>query len=96
MPHARLYASGVGPLSGGRASSPTAALSALLDREAELAQLHDLVARAAAGAGSMLLIDAPAGIGKTALLQAAREMAERAGMLVLAARGARRRIGTPS
>ena len=87
MLHTRLYASGVGPSSGGLASSPTAAVPTLLDHEAELAQLRDLVARATAGVGSMLLIDAPAGIGKTALLQAAREMAERAGMPVLAARG---------
>ncbi len=59
----------------------------LLDREDDLAALDDALAEAAAGAGRVLLIEGPAGIGKTALLDHLRRRAEAAGMAVLVARG---------
>ena len=59
----------------------------LLEREDQLARLRRSIDEASAdGAGSLVLISGAAGIGKTALLQAAREMAEQAGMQVLRAR----------
>jgi DNA-binding CsgD family transcriptional regulator len=59
----------------------------LLERDPELNRLRDVVRRAAAGAGGLVVIGGPAGIGKTALLRAAGAMAERAGMRTLRARG---------
>ena len=60
-------------------------MSALLDRERELAELDAIVAEAAEGHGRMVLMEGPAGIGKSGLLIGLRE---RAGgrMRVLAAR----------
>ncbi|HEY1511474.1 MAG TPA: AAA family ATPase, partial [Solirubrobacteraceae bacterium] len=59
----------------------------LLEREDQLARLGRTIDAASSdGAGSLVLISGAAGIGKTALLQAAREMAEQAGMQVLRAR----------
>ena len=58
----------------------------LLERERELAELDALVAEASAGAGRLAAIEAVAGLGKTRLLQAAREAGQAAGMQVLAAR----------
>ena len=60
----------------------------LLERGEELRRIRSALARGAAGTGSLLVIEGPAGIGKTALLSAARAGAEAAGMQVLAARGA--------
>src|SRR5215472_18870566 len=67
------------PLSGG---------SALLEREHELERLGEGVDRACAGEGTLLLIEGPAGAGKTALAREARAVAERARMMPLTARGA--------
>ena len=53
----------------------------LAEREAELAAIDAAIGEARAGAGSVLLIEGPAGIGKTALAGAARARAE--GMRVL-------------
>src|SRR5689334_6996436 len=58
----------------------------LLERDAELGLADRLLADAAAGRGSLLLIEGPAGIGKSRLLAAARERASGAGFRVLAAR----------
>ena len=57
----------------------------LLERDAELAALDDLVSGAAAARGRLVLIEGPAGIGKSGLLQGLRD---RAGgdLRVLAAR----------
>ena len=64
------------------AEGPTAGL---LERDAELAALGELVAGAAAARGRLVLIEGPAGIGKSGLLQGLRDGA--AGDLrVLAAR----------
>jgi DNA-binding CsgD family transcriptional regulator len=59
----------------------------LLEREAELAELGRLLSRAGSGRGELLLIEGPAGIGKTRLLEEAREAAQRLGFRVLTARG---------
>jgi hypothetical protein len=61
--------------------------SELLGRGAELAVLAAAADRAAAGAGQVLLVEGPAGIGKTALADAARAFAARAGLTPLRARG---------
>ncbi len=58
----------------------------LLERERELATVAAAVDAAAAGHGSVLWVEGPAGIGKTRLLRAARAHAERSGVRVLRAR----------
>src|SRR5690348_2366930 len=69
-------------MGGASASSAT-----LLERASELALLEEAIAATAAGAPRAILIEGPAGIAKTALLQAARQAAGRAGLQVLVARG---------
>lgn len=59
----------------------------LLDRAPELDRLGRLVDDAATGSGGLVLIEGDAGIGKTGLVQATRELAHRRGVRVLAARG---------
>src|SRR5215218_2260839 len=61
-------------------------MSGLLERERELAEVDALIAEARAGAGRLVAIEAAAGLGKTRLLQVARERGRDAGMHVLAAR----------
>src|SRR4051812_28818930 len=58
----------------------------LLERERELAAIARLCASARDGAGRALLIEGPAGIGKSRLLAAARAEADIAGLRVLSAR----------
>ena len=58
----------------------------LLEREPDLHRMQEAIRYAGSGAGGLLVIGGPAGIGKTALLQAACVMAERTGMRVLRAR----------
>jgi len=59
----------------------------LLEREPELRRMQRAIRDTGAGAGGLVVIAGPAGIGKTALLQAAAGMAEQAGVRVLRARG---------
>ena len=59
----------------------------LLERERELDALEALVGRLADGVGGLVAIEGPAGIGKTALLDAARERATQEALRVLYARG---------
>ena len=59
----------------------------LLERRSELAQLDEAVAATATGMPRVLLLEGPAGIGKTVLLRAGRRHAEDEGFRVLAARG---------
>jgi predicted ATPase len=66
----------------------TVATTELLEREREFGTMSAALARAIAGTGSVLLIEAPAGAGKSALLGHARDQARRRGMRALEARGA--------
>jgi DNA-binding CsgD family transcriptional regulator len=59
----------------------------LLERSEELAQIETALAEARSGRGTLTLIEGPAGIGKTALLTAARTAAANAGMRALRSRG---------
>jgi DNA-binding CsgD family transcriptional regulator len=72
------------------ATMPTQATSIpdLLEREAELEALNGAVERVRDGAGGWLLIEGPAGVGKSRLLASARARAQETGLPVLAARGA--------
>ena len=64
-----------------------AATGALLERSEELARIESALAEVRAGRGRFLVIEGPAGIGKTALLAAARAGAADGGMRVLRSRG---------
>jgi DNA-binding CsgD family transcriptional regulator len=59
----------------------------LLERSEELAQIESALAEARTGRGRFLVVEGPAGIGKTALLAAARTSALGGGMRVLRSRG---------
>jgi DNA-binding NarL/FixJ family response regulator len=65
----------------------SAARTALLERDDELEALRTWVRRLAAGEGRAVVIEGPAGIGKTALMLAATDGARHAGARVLRARG---------
>jgi DNA-binding CsgD family transcriptional regulator len=65
-----------------------AATGQLLERSEELARIDSALAEARAGHGTFLVIEGPAGIGKTALLAAARTAAADEGIRVLRSRGA--------
>ena len=55
----------------------------LIERDHELARLETAIAEAGSGQGTTLVIEGPPGIGKTALLDHTRQLAETAGMQVL-------------
>jgi DNA-binding CsgD family transcriptional regulator len=59
----------------------------LVEREAELAAIAEVVGRAARGSGAITLIEGPAGVGKTRLIQAAGELAATEPVRVLRSRG---------
>jgi DNA-binding CsgD family transcriptional regulator len=65
-----------------------AAAGQLLERSEELARIESALAEARSGRGTVVVIEGPAGIGKTALLSAARTAAVNGGMRVLRSRGA--------
>jgi DNA-binding CsgD family transcriptional regulator len=69
------------------ASLPPSGEDPLLERERQLGVLQELVRQADDGHAVLALVEGPAGIGKTRLLAAAREMASAAGFRVLTARG---------
>src|SRR5262245_60623413 len=73
---------------GGRGARREAPPGALLEREGELARIGGSLARARQGRGGLVLVEGPAGMGKSALLADARALAEAAGMQVLRSRGA--------
>src|SRR4051794_38139087 len=59
----------------------------LLERDAELRLMGELVERARAGEGGLVVVQGHAGVGKTELLRAAGELGEAAGLRVLRGRG---------
>ena len=59
----------------------------IVDRDRELLALRGALAEAMAGQGRLALMEGPAGIGKTRLLQEVRRLAAAEGALVLSARG---------
>jgi hypothetical protein len=77
------------PVAGPRAA-------ALFEREGDLAVLGGLLADARAGEGRLAVVEGPAGIGKTRLLEEARAAADRLGLEVLHARGGERPPLSPS
>lgn len=62
-------------------------VSLLLERQAELSALHEAIQSSWRGAGEVVLIQGPAGIGKTTLLDQAAQLGTAAGFRVLTARG---------
>jgi AAA ATPase domain len=62
-------------------------LGVLLDRERELAAIGALIEAAREGTGGVVVVEGPAGIGKTRLLEEAARTAGAAGTGVLRARG---------
>src|SRR5437762_11706059 len=64
-----------------------AATGVLLERNDELARIESALADARTGRGRFVVVEGPAGIGKTALLAAARTAAAEGGMRVLRSRG---------
>ncbi len=60
----------------------------LLERDRELERIGGCLGRARQGQGGALVVEGPAGIGKTVLLAAGRKLAEGQGFRVLRARGA--------
>jgi predicted ATPase len=67
-------------------STAAARSAGVLERDAELARIEVAVAGAREGRGSLVAVEGPAGIGKSALIAAARAAAEAAGTTVLRAR----------
>jgi DNA-binding SARP family transcriptional activator/tetratricopeptide (TPR) repeat protein len=65
---------------------PTTTHADLVEREDELQAMHDAIARVRAGQGGVVLIEGPAGIGKTRLLEELRTHAAEEGLRVLEAR----------
>jgi DNA-binding CsgD family transcriptional regulator len=61
--------------------------SPLLERDTELDEIASALRAARKGRGRLLMIEGPAGIGKTRLLEEVRRRATRRGLTVLAARG---------
>jgi DNA-binding CsgD family transcriptional regulator/tetratricopeptide (TPR) repeat protein len=76
----RRYGRPVGPVAGRIQEK-------LLERSTELTRIDECVEGLRTGEGRVLVVEGPAGIGKTGLLLAARERARSAGMQVLSARG---------
>ncbi len=58
----------------------------LVERDAELGRLRELIARTREGVGALVVVEGPPGIGKTRLLERARAMAAEAGFTRLRAR----------
>jgi DNA-binding CsgD family transcriptional regulator len=63
------------------------ATGALLERSEQLKRIESALIEARSGRGTFVVIEGPAGIGKTALLAATRNAATDAGMRVLRSRG---------
>ncbi|HEU4422866.1 MAG TPA: AAA family ATPase [Pilimelia sp.] len=70
------------------AAARPAKQATLLERDRELDAIDRALAEAIDGRGAVVVVEGPAGIGKTALLRAAAAAASGKGLCVLTARGA--------
>ena len=68
---------------------------ALLDRERELAEIGRLIEAAREGSGGLVVVEGPAGIGKTRLVHEAARVASAVGFEVLRARGSEFEVEIP-
>src|SRR5215212_3505372 len=59
----------------------------LLERDAEIGLMRDVLARAGGGQGGVVVVEGQAGVGKTALLRAAADLADTAGFAIARGRG---------
>ncbi|MBV9092548.1 MAG: AAA family ATPase, partial [Streptosporangiaceae bacterium] len=66
---------------------PFVTVGVLVERERELEMLRGGLVRARAGEGTLLLVEGPPGVGKTALAREARAAAGREQITTLDARG---------
>lgn len=82
LPRQRTDGSSAGP-----ATSPNRDQDALVERERELGDLTDVLDDIASGRHGLVLIEGPAGIGKTRLLREARRLAAERSVRVLSSRG---------
>jgi energy-coupling factor transporter ATP-binding protein EcfA2 len=73
----------------------TAGAEAVVERELETTHLQRVVDHSRHGVGRVVVIQGPAGIGKTTVLEAARGLARDAGMRVRTCRGAELEQGFP-
>jgi DNA-binding NarL/FixJ family response regulator len=85
---------------GSRVATPAEGIQRLMreglwEREDELAALHELLDALSAGTGRLLVIEGPAGVGKSQLLQAARRVAAERRITTIAARGMELERGVP-
>jgi DNA-binding CsgD family transcriptional regulator len=76
-------------------TAPPSRLGPLLERERELEALAAAVGAAAEGTSGLVLVEGPAGIGKSRLLAAAKTLADEGGLRVRAARGGELERGFP-
>ena len=76
-----------GPPGGTIAAVVVDSRDGLVERRVELAEIDTLLEAVLSGSGRLLLIEGPAGIGKTRLLRRARERAAQDGVTVLAGQG---------
>ena len=72
---------------GSEAFAGSSARALLLERERELTALRGVIGEATGGQSRVVMVEGPAGIGKTRLLAEARRLAAEAGLRVLGARG---------
>jgi hypothetical protein len=68
-------------------SARPAGMAMLLERDAELRLIERVLERAQGGNGSVVLVEAQAGVGKTELLRTAGSLGDSAGLRVLRGRG---------
>src|SRR5947207_5244590 len=67
----------------------------ILERQSEVGALEAIVADARHGSGTVAVVEGPAGIGKSSLLEAARGYALKGGVTVLGARGGELEVDYP-
>ena len=70
-------------------------MAGLLERDREIATVEAALTQAHSGAGQSLIIEGPAGIGKTALLEVVKTMAEDEGVRALTASGGELEVDFP-